>query len=98
MIAQYIFEKEKIIEHKCSKFIIKANSRPIGCVVAISKDNIGYCAIHPLDRNKDITKKSMLKTAIARAKKGVNDECKIPSYMVETYEHMKDRAKRYFKD
>ena len=97
-IAQYVFEKKKIIEDTYTKVIIKPNPRPIGCVVAISKDNIGFCAIHPLDRNKDITKKSMLKTAIARAEKGVNDERKIPSYMVETYEYMKDRAKRYFKD
>ena len=97
-INQYIFEKEKIIEDNYTKVIIKPNSRPIGCVVAISKDKIGYCAIHPLDRNKCITKKAMLKTAIARAEKGVNDEYKIPSYMVEMYEHMKDRARKYFKD
>lgn len=97
VIAQYVFEKEKLIENGELLIIAKPSPRPIGCVVAIDSDKIGYCAIHPSDRKKCITKKSMLKTAIARAKKGMVDECRVPSYMIEVYENMKDRSRRYFK-
>lgn len=96
-IAQYVFEKEKIYEDNEVKIIKKPNPRPIGCVVAIDKNKVGYCAIHPLDRNKPITKKAMLNTAIARAKKDIDDEYRIPDYMIDCYERMKDRSNRYFK-
>jgi len=73
--------------------------KPIGVVVALDKDKIGWSQCCPRDK---FDKKRGLEIAIGRAKKGSNVHPAIRSswdydIIGETIKEMKERAKRYFK-
>lgn len=82
-----------------TQYIRDRKNRPIGAVVALDRNKIGWCLIHPLDRREINSKEKIKEYAIARAesrpKNGFHKG--VPHTVKKHLEGMMDRAEKYFK-
>ena len=76
------------------EYVRNKNREPIGVVVALGKNQVGWSRKHNLDK---WNREKALRIARGRAIVGSGETVTIPYDVLPIMEHMIDRSQRYFK-
>ena len=77
-----------------TKYIRDNKNQVIGAVVAVDKNKVGWCLVHPKDRNTFYSKRDVKQMALERAFCGFDTE--IPKSLLYEYYQMLNRSVKYF--
>lgn len=80
------------IVNELIQYVRDRNGQPIGAVVAVGKNQVGWSKLHKLDR---WDREKALMIARNRAVVGFNTD--VPTDVQPIYERMLDRSMRYYK-